>query len=83
MGSNARFISGVRSHTSKLSIYFFKGGNIMIKNTIIIILCFVIMGLILKNHIDRYNDRLIQRIEFQKILDDIQPQIKFPKKIYL
>lgn len=55
----------------------------MIKNTIIIILCFVIMGLILKNHIDRYNDRLIQRIEFQKILDDIQPQIKFPKKIYL
>jgi hypothetical protein len=56
----------------------------MKKNIIIGILIVVIFMLFIKNHIDRRTDRLIQRIELQKIIDDSQPpQIKFPEKIYL
>lgn len=56
----------------------------MIKNIIIAILCTVIMVLIVKNHIDRRCDRLIQMIEFQKTLDDLQPRrIMLPERIYL
>jgi len=56
----------------------------MKKNIIITILITIIFMLVIKNGIDRRNDRLIQHIEFQKILDDIQPpQIKFTEKIYL
>jgi len=56
----------------------------MIKNIIIILLISCILFLVVKNHMDRKTDRLIQRIEFQKLLNELQPVRRIlPEKIHI
>jgi hypothetical protein len=53
-----------------------------IKSIIITILIAIIFLLVVKNSVDRSADRMIQKIEFQKLLDELQPSVRTrPPKI--